>query len=105
MKQIIIFCTLLGTLMAPVTASPLKASVGLVAPVSPADLNPELMELMCDGIITYLHINQDDFDCTLSAEVSYNSIAVKMSITAKTCEEAGAGLAKAVKAFYKEASK
>ena len=105
MKQFIIFCALLGTLVAPVTASPLKASVGLVAPVSPADLDPELMELMCDGIITSLHIYQVDYDCTLSAEVSYLGISVTMSITAKTCEEAGAGLAKAVKAFYKEVSK
>jgi hypothetical protein len=105
MKHLILICALMGAFLTPVNASPLKASVGLAAPVSPADLDPELMELMIEGVISYLHIYQYDYDCTLSAEVSYNGMAVKMSITAKTCEEAGAGLAKAVKAFYREASK
>lgn len=105
MKHAFIFLVLMGLFLTPVSATPLKVSVGLTAPVSPVDLDPELMQLMCEGVISHLYINDDDYNCTLSAELSYNGVAVKLSITAKTCEEAGAGLAKAVKAFYKEASK
>ena len=105
MKHVVIFFALLGALTVPVQAGTLKASVGLAAPVSPADLHPELMQLVCAGEIEQLHVILDEFDCTLSAELTYNGIGMKLSITAKTCEEAGAGLAKAVKAFYKEASK
>ncbi|MFM1877581.1 MAG: hypothetical protein RLZZ241_447 [Bacteroidota bacterium] len=105
MKQLVIFCALMGALMVPVQAGTLKASVGLAAPVSPVDLHPELMQLLCAGEISNLNVILDEFDCTLSAELTYNGIGIKLSITAKTCEEAGAGLAKAVKAFYKEASK
>ncbi len=105
MKKIILFIFLMGCLSAPALAAPIHAPVGSAAPVSPADFDQELMRLLLDGVLNNLCITLRDFSCTLSAEVSYNGMAVKMSITAKTCEEAGAGLAQAVKAFYREVAK
>nr|WP_298331979.1 hypothetical protein [uncultured Christiangramia sp.] len=67
------------------------------------DINPELTKMLKSGEIESLTISyNDDFSCTLSAEVSYNGAAVKLSITADTCEEAGAGIAQAVRGFYNE---
>ncbi len=67
------------------------------------DLNPELNEMLKSGEIQALTIAyNDDFSCTLTAEVSYNGAAIKLSITADTCEEAGAGIAQAVRGFYNE---
>ena len=105
MKHFFILFCLLGCLAAPAYASPSHALAESAAPVSPAGLDPELMHLLCEGAIGQLDIFLEEYSCTLSAEVSYNGIAVKMSITAKTCEEAGAGLAQAVKAFYREVAK
>lgn len=105
MKKIILFVFLMGCLSAPAIAAPVTAPVESAAPVSPAGLDPELMHLLCEGAIGNLDINLLDFSCTLSAEVSYNGMAVKMSITANTCAEAGAGLAQAVKAFYREVAR
>jgi hypothetical protein len=68
-------------------------------------LDPELMHLLCEGTISQLYIHLEDYSCTLSAELSYNGVAVKLSITARTCDEAGAGLAQAVRAFYREVAK
>ena len=105
MKHFLILFCLLGCLAAPAHARTSHAPAESAAPVSPAGLDPELMHLLCKGAIGQLDIFLEDYSCTLSAEVSYNGIAVKMSITAKTCEEAGAGLAQAVKAFYREVAK
>ncbi|NER12956.1 hypothetical protein GWK08_05865 [Leptobacterium flavescens] len=49
-------------------------------------------------------LNTDEFDCTLSAEFSYNGVAIKLSITEDDCEKAGAGIAQAVKGFWAEVS-
>lgn len=105
MKKTLLFIFLMGCLSAPAMAAPIPAPAESAAPVSPAGLDPELMHLLCEGAIQNLDIILADYSCTLSAEVSYNNVAVKMSITAKTCEEAGAGLAQAVKAFYREVAK
>lgn len=105
MKHFILLLLLLGCLAAPAHASPLHAPAESAAPVSPAGLDPELIHLLCEGSISQLDIWLEDFSCTLSAELSYNGVAVKLSITAKTCDEAGAGLAQAVKAFYREVAK
>lgn len=67
------------------------------------DINPELKKMLKSGEIQSLTIEyNDDFSCTLTAEISYNGAAIKLSITADTCEEAGAGIAQAVKGFYNE---
>ena len=105
MKKLLLFVFLMGCLSAPALASPIHAPVESAAPVSPAGLDPELMHLLCEGVIGQLDIFLEDYSCTLSAELSYNGVAVKLSITAKTCGEAGAGLAQAVKAFYREVAK
>ena len=105
MKHFIILFCLLGCLAAPAYASPSHAPAESAAPVSPAGLDPELMHLLCEGTISQLYIHLDDYSCTLSAELSYNGVAVKLSITARTCDEAGSGLAQAVKAFYREVAK
>ncbi len=105
MKHFILLFCFLGCLAAPAHASPLHAPAESAAPVSPAGLDPELMHLLCEGAISQLDMFLGDFSCTLSAELSYNGVAIKLSITAKTCDEAGAGLAQAVKAFYREVAK
>lgn len=67
------------------------------------EINSELNEMLKSGEIQSLTIAyNDDFSCTLTAEVSYNGAAIKLSITADTCEEAGAGIAQAVRGFYNE---
>lgn len=105
MKHFILLFCFLGCLAAPAHASSLHAPAESAAPVSPAGLDPELMHLLCEGTISQLYIHLDDYSCTLSAELSYNGVAVKLSITARTCDEAGSGLAQAVKAFYREVAK
>lgn len=71
--------------------------------VSAQDINPELMEMLKSGEIQTLKITyNDDFSCTLSAEVSYKGASLTLSITADTCEEAGAGLAQATRGFIDE---
>jgi hypothetical protein len=70
------------------------------------EINTELINMLKDGTIKSLTISYDEYyDCTLSAELSYNGVAIKVSITADDCEKAGAGLAQAVKGFYKEVAK
>nr|WP_298331982.1 hypothetical protein [uncultured Christiangramia sp.] len=67
------------------------------------DINPELQEMLKSGVIESLTISyNEDLSCTLSAEVSYKGASLKLSITADTCEEAGAGLAQATRGFMKE---
>ena len=105
MKHFLILFCLLGCLAAPAHARTSHAPAESAAPVSPAGLDPELMHLLCEGTISLLYIHLDDYSCTLSAELSYNGVAVKLSITARTCDEAGSGLAQAVKAFYREVAK
>ncbi|HSR59918.1 MAG TPA: hypothetical protein VLL47_04145 [Robiginitalea sp.] len=102
MKKLFLFIILMGCLSAPAIAAPVHAPVESAAPVSPAGFDPELMHLLCDGAIRSLDIRLLDFSCTLTAELSYNGISIKLSLTANTCQEAGAGLAQAVKAFYRE---
>lgn len=70
------------------------------------DINCELLSLMEEGKITSISVVKNGLDsCTLSAEVSYNGAAIKLSITAEDCYKAGAGLAQAVKGFYSEVKK
>ena len=74
--------------------------------VETQDLNEELMAMLKDGTIKSLNISYAaDFSCTLSGEVSYNGASIKISITADTCKEAGAGLAQATKGFLEELQK
>ena len=69
-------------------------------------VHPELVEMLKKGEIKFLTISYNQaLLCTLSAELSYNGVAIKLSITAETCEKAGAGLAQAVKSFMKEVQK
>lgn len=105
MKHLILFFCLFGCLAAPAYASPNMAPAESAAPVSPAGLDPELMHLLCEGAISQLDIVLEEYSCTLSAELSYNGVAIKLSISAKSCDEAGAGLAQAVRAFYREVAK
>lgn len=70
------------------------------------DIPCELLTLMEEGKIISISVIQNGLDsCTLSAEVSYNGAAIKLSITADDCYKAGAGLAQAVKGFYAEVNK
>lgn len=67
------------------------------------DINPELNQMLKSGIIQSLTISyNEDFSCTLSAEVSYKGASLTLSITAETCEEAGEGLAQATRGFIAE---
>ncbi|SDR72426.1 hypothetical protein [Christiangramia echinicola] len=70
---------------------------------SAQDIHPELIKMLKSGEIQTLKITyNEDFSCTLSAEVSYKGAALTLSITADTCEEAGAGLAQATRGFIDE---
>ncbi|NER12953.1 hypothetical protein GWK08_05850 [Leptobacterium flavescens] len=44
----------------------------------------------------------NEYECTLSVELSYNGVKTTLSITEDTCEKAGAGVAQAVKGFLEE---
>lgn len=69
-------------------------------------VHPELVEMLKKGEIKFLTISYNQaLSCTLSAELSYNGVSIKLSITEETCEKAGAGLAQAVKSFMKEVQK
>jgi hypothetical protein len=70
--------------------------------ISAEEMHPEIIHLLEDGIISTLTISNYTYaSCTLSAEISYNGIALKLSITAESCYKAGEGLAQAVKGFMK----
>ncbi len=70
------------------------------------NINPELIQMLKSGEIKSLNIYySNEFSCTISAEISYNGAAIKLSITAETCEKAGAGLAQAVRGFMNEVKK
>lgn len=74
--------------------------------VEDQNLNEELIGFLKDGTIKSLTISYaGDFSCTLTGEISYNGASIKVSITAETCEEAGAGLAQATKGFLAEVAK
>ncbi len=73
-----------------------------ITTITTEEMHPEIVQLLEDGIINTLTIsNYSVANCTLSAEISYNGIALKLSITAETCYKAGEGLAQAVKGFMK----
>ncbi|RZS93875.1 hypothetical protein [Aquimarina brevivitae] len=67
-----------------------------------AELNNQLIDLKVDTVvIDYLETGQ----CTVSVEVSYNGVSASFSVTADTCEEAGAGAVQAASGFVKELKK
>ncbi|MCJ7468116.1 MAG: hypothetical protein MUO53_15665 [Maribacter sp.] len=79
-----------------------NSAIQKIRAISIEEMHPDIIELLEDGIISTLTIsNYTDASCTLSAEISYNGVALKLSITAETCYKAGEGLAQAVKGFMK----
>ena len=94
MKKTIAFLTLLLLSVSFVQAAPDPAAeTGTERSLDQRQFPP--------SVATLLEIPRI-YSCTLTAELSYQGVSVKMSITADTCEEAGAGLAQATKAFINE---
>lgn len=105
MKRVILILVMSFTFIGVSNAHNNEFSTGKTEKVENC-IDNELLSLVKNGTLKSLAIEySEDFSCTLSGEVSYNGVAIKLSITEDTCEKAGAGLAQATKAFIKEIQK